>query len=357
VELINATRMRAGYTMGREPDGRDLIVVVVKGTFVIPRNAEPVRLADEQAPFTLADSFTDSPGFSAPVYEMDFSPRKDQCDVLVVGSAYAPDGRPATRVPVGIRVNGMTKSFVVVGERSWTVGVTGVRATPPMPFTTMPISYDRAFGGVDNRDPDPSRHAAFSLNPVGRGFYVRQALDGQPLPNTEEHDRPVDRPAIHDYRPMALGPIGRSWEPRRQYAGTYNERWLEEEFPFLPHDFDDRYYQAAPLDQQFPKGTGAHSVTLLNLTPDGRRDFVLPQFEAPIRFIPKRGPHEECTARPDTIVIEPDLGRVMISWRVARPLRNSMFELAQVVVGRTGSDWWQRRESIAFPIPLIPTMV
>ncbi len=33
MELINATRMQAGYTMGMEPSGRELLVVVIKGTF------------------------------------------------------------------------------------------------------------------------------------------------------------------------------------------------------------------------------------------------------------------------------------------------------------------------------------
>ena len=51
------------------------------------------------------------------------------------------------------------------------------------------------------------------------------------------------------YRPMALGPVGRGWRPRLSYAGTYDQHWIDEVFPFLPADFDDRYYQAAPEDQ------------------------------------------------------------------------------------------------------------
>ena len=38
MELINATGMQAGYTMGMQPDGRELLVVVVKGTFTIPKD-------------------------------------------------------------------------------------------------------------------------------------------------------------------------------------------------------------------------------------------------------------------------------------------------------------------------------
>ncbi len=56
MELINATRMTAGYTMGMEPSGRELLVVVIKGTFLLPRPHQPVQLHDEQLPLIVADS-------------------------------------------------------------------------------------------------------------------------------------------------------------------------------------------------------------------------------------------------------------------------------------------------------------
>src|SRR5271166_6340069 len=120
MELINATGMQAGYTMGLQPDGRELLVVVVKGTFTIPKDPkqEP-ELAEEQVPLVAADVFTGEPGFSAPLYESDYPPHKPRCDVLLNGSAYAPDGKPATRVVVGLRIGTMAKSFEVVGKRVW----------------------------------------------------------------------------------------------------------------------------------------------------------------------------------------------------------------------------------------------
>ncbi len=66
---LNATKMQAGYTMGMQPDGRELLVVVVKGTFTIPKNDEEPQLAQEQVPLVEADEFTGEPGFSAPLYE------------------------------------------------------------------------------------------------------------------------------------------------------------------------------------------------------------------------------------------------------------------------------------------------
>ena len=107
MELINATRMTAGYNMGLEPSGRELLVVVIKGTFVLPKPGEQVRLHDEQLPLIMADTFTGEPGFSAPVREIDFAPCKHACDVLLTGHARAPTGRQVTRLRAGLRVGPM----------------------------------------------------------------------------------------------------------------------------------------------------------------------------------------------------------------------------------------------------------
>jgi hypothetical protein len=53
MELINATRMTAGYNMGLEPSGRESLVVVIKGTFRFPQGSEPathVQPAESQQP-------------------------------------------------------------------------------------------------------------------------------------------------------------------------------------------------------------------------------------------------------------------------------------------------------------------
>lgn len=355
MELINATRMVAGYTMGLDPSGRESLVVVIKGSFVLPRAGEQVRLHEEQQPLVMADTFTGEPGLSAPVYEVDFAPRKRACDVLLLGSAHAPGGRPATRVEVGLRLGPMLKRFDVVGDRVWHGGLGGISASAPEPFVQMPISYDRAFGGVDQESDDPAEHDAYMANPVGRGFrkQLKNAwVDGKPLPNTERSGEVVSWPS-GEYQPMAFGPLGRGWTGRRAHAGTYDQAWLDEVFPFLPRDFDERYFQAAPVDQQVPIAKAPMEVALANLTPDGLRRFVLPHFEAPVHVFPRRGERENLTAMLDTIVFEPDQERFTMSWRVARPLKKNMFEIAQVLVGKKGREWWQQREELAFPIPVV----
>ena len=356
MELINATRMVTGYTMGIEPSGRELLVVVIKGTFRIPAEAgAPLRLHEEQLPLVMADVFHGEPEFSTPKYEVDFAPRKQRCDVILNASAYTPGGRPADRVAVGVRIGAWSKGFAVVGDRVWKSGASGARATPPQPFMVMPISYGHAFGGVDSRHEDPAKHAAYMRNPVGCGFHHHlkcEWVDGAPLPNTEELNRPVTDPQ-GDYLPMSFGSVGRNWEPRYKFAGTYDQHWLDEVFPFLPADFDERYYQAASADQQLAIPLGEQEVTLVNLTADGHRSFAMPHFEAPIHVFPKKGEREDLTAHLDTIVIEPDEERLTMTWRVARPLKKNMFEIAQVLVGKKGKEWWQQREEVAFPIPVV----
>lgn len=359
MELINATSMVADYNMGMEPSGRELLVVVIKGTFRLPLSGEPMgrfSLADEQLPLVMADTFSGEPGFSAPVYETDFAPRKHACDILLLGSAHAPQGRPSSGVAVGIRIGRWEKRFAVLGPRHWAWSAGRARASEPAMFVQQPISYGVAFGGTDLQHDDPTQHAAFMANPVGCGFHKhlrRDWVEGSALPATEELGQPVLDPT-GDYRPMAFGPIGRAWSARACFAGTYDDVWLEDYFPFLPPDFDERYYQAAPADQQVPLDhfhRGPVEVQLANLTPQGIVQFAIPSLEIPVSIFPKREQHERHTAHMDTVVIEPDAGRFTLTWRVARPLKKNMLEIAQVVVGKKGRQWWQQRERVAIVDP------
>lgn len=354
MELINATSMIADYNMGLEPSGRELLVVVIKGTFVLPRPGEQVRLHEAQVPLVLADTFTGEPGFSAPVCEVDFAPRKPACDVLLVGHARAPGGREVTRLRVGLRVGPMEKVFDVVGDRVWQAGPTGITVSMPLPFTRKLVSYDTAFGGADCNSEDASEHDAYLPNPVGRGWHkhLKNAwVDGKPLPNTEEPGTTVVFPG-DNYRPMSLGPVGRGWPQRARFAGTYDQHWIDDVFPFLPEDFDERYYQAAPEDQQVPLPKGPMEVVLRGFATDGVRQFMLPHLAPPVQVFPKRGDREDHVATLDTIAFEPDVGRFTMAWRVARPLQQDLHDIAAVVVGMRGREWWQQREQRAINAPL-----
>lgn len=332
--------------MGMRPDGRELLVVVIKGTFNLPLDGSEPKLLDEQIPLVDADIYTGEPGFSAPLYEVDYAPHKARCDVLLNGSAYAPNARPTKKVPVRLRVGSMVKEFDVIGDRTWQVSKAGYTHSFPQPFTVMPISYDVAFGGSDDQHPNKNKHSAYMPNTVGRGYHVNtshELMHGTPLPNTEERGKSVSLPA-GKYRPMAFGVIARNWEPRYRYGGTYDQNWIDNVFPFLPADFNDAYYQAAPVDQQIDFLHTNEVVELINLTPPGRTVFRLPKKEIPVTFFLKKGDKETRQAMADTLVLEPDLNRFTITWRAHLPLKKNMFEVPQVLAGTMPRAWWRARE-------------
>ncbi len=336
MELLNATKMQAGYTLGVDSDGRESLVVAVKGTFSIPQYPETSpKLLDEplQSPLVMADTFTGDAGFSAPEYEVDYSPTKQACDVLLLGGAHSPGEQEVTELQVGLKVANLTKTFIVRGERHWEAGITGIYPGKPSPFTYQPISYDHAFGGVDNYPADEKKHVAYMLNPIGKGYHKHLSshwVDGSPMPNTEAVNRSIDKPN-GDYQPLALGPIGRNWEPRHKFAGTYDEDWLDNQFPFLPKDFDNRYFQSAPADQQIPFPQGGEEVILMNLSPGGGRvRFQLPHINMPVVFFRKKGDKYQTEAVIDTIVFEPNKWLFTMTWRASLPLKKNIFEVPQI---------------------------
>jgi hypothetical protein len=348
MRLLNATGMTAGYTMGLDKEAREHLVVVVKGTFDVPRarGAEPT-LAEAQLPLVDADSFTGAPGFSATLLESDWAPAKPRCDVLLNGAAYAPGGRPVPRVIVGMQVGSLRKSFAVCGARAWEARGDDARPGPAAAFDRQPISYDVAFGGSDTRHRDPAHHGAYADNPIGRGwhhFLLKEFLDGAPMPATEEAHDPVTRPDGR-YRPMAFGAVSRNVHARLRHAGTYDQHWQDNVFPFLPADFDPRYFQSAPEDQQLDALNGGEPVLLVNLTADGRREFPLPSREVPVVFFRRRADRVETRGTLDTVLFEPEAERFTMSWRASLPLERDNFEVPQVVVGRMSRGWWRSIET------------
>ena len=346
MNFVNATKLAAGFNVAMDKTGREWLVVVAKGTYGFPdySDREP-PLLDEQVPLVMTDEFTGEPGLSAPLCENDFAPRKPRCDVLLNGSAYAPSGRPATKVQVTMQVGALTKSFNVFGNRVWQSSTLYMSPSSPEPFTVMPLSYNNAYGGVDKPGEDPNTHQWYLLNHVGVGFHPKtpaKALAGKPLPNTEETNNAIARPD-GNYKPMAFGPIGRAWQQRVKWAGTYGQKWMDDQFPLLPEDFDDRYFQTAPDDQQTDYLRGGEVVSLKNLTPRGHIEFKLPWIDLPIDVFYKNGERKKIDGVVDTLLLEPNQKRFMQCVRASVALRRNLHEIQWVVAGRMPSAWYEQQ--------------
>lgn len=336
MRVLNQTPFVHQFTMGMDKSGREYLSFVVKGSFAFPDSAtDRPRPAAVQRPLVMADEFFDEPGHSATLWETDFAFRKSRCDVVLQGAAYTPDGKAAERVRVGLKVGQWSKQFDVVGPREWRVIGPTVTATKPWPFRRQAFSYSTAFGGPDRTNPEDQTPPCYAGNPVGIGFasvHSQSRLTGAPLPNTEEVDQPVTSP-YGDYRPMAFGPIGRGFPERLRHAGTYDQNWIDNVFPFLPPDFDERYFQTAPEDQQIPFPETGTPITLVNLTPKGREAFRLPETALPIRIFRGRESCLNAAPRPDTLIFDPEARVFMMVWRVWVPMQRVITEFTQAWIG------------------------
>lgn len=338
----------AGFSIGLDPSGREHIIVVIKRALAFPeRNGDVCTWSEGPIELCMADQFTGEPGFSASVREADFALRKPKCDVILNGFAHSPGAKPVEGLRVGMTFGQMAKSLDVIGNRTWEAGLVGADPTDPEPFVSMPISYDYAFGGIDDLDEEEELPGAYLPNPVGRGWHRRRnrsLLDGKPLPNCEAPGEYTESPWGH-YTPAAFGPIGRSWPERIGYAGTYDEEWVGEMFPFLPDDFDDRYYQCAPSDQQVPHPTGGEEIKLQHLVEDADPLVVmtLPKLAMPVVITRAREEDLHLDSVVDTVEIEPELRRISVTCRASMPLKRDLFEVTSAIVGKRPKGFWRAR--------------
>jgi hypothetical protein len=336
MQILNQTGFVHEFTMGMDKAAQEYLVVVVKCTFDFPDAPNgPVRKSAKQVPLVMADTQTGEPGYSATLWETDFAFRKPRCDVVANGFAHAPGGRPAERVPVGIKVGAWSKRFEVVGNREWRAVGPVFAATAPQPFLKMPISYDNAWGGTDRLNPEDRLPGSYGDNPVGTGWAQtrnQRFIPGLRLPNSQAIGEEIRSP-FSAYRPMSFGPMGRGWPGRIEYGGTYDQNWIDNVFPFLPEDFDERYFQMAPPDQQIDHPKGGEEVQLVNLTPRGRELFRLPKTALPMTLFKGGDAVFEGDLLPDTILFDPENRRFSLVWRVQQRIRRTILDFTECWIG------------------------
>ena len=325
-QVDNRTPFAAERTWTRGRDGAEIWLVAVKCTFdVLPDGSTAV--AAEQPPVNLVPQYLnpDNPSQSSLICDVDLVRTKETTDVILHGHAYAPQSRPVTRLEVGMRVGPVVKRLHVTGDRVWRGG----SISSPHPFIKMPLTYERAFGGFDRPSRDRGAPQWDMRNPAGCGFAMdRGGVEGMAVPNVEYPDQLItrwkDRP-----EPAGFGPIGAHWQPRAQCAGTYDERWQQERQPLLPDDFNDRYYQCAPADQQAPHFLrGGEPVVLVNLSPGGELRFELPRVYLGLETFFTSGERQRHDKpRLHTVILEPDMPRVSLVWHSALPCHPMVYKL------------------------------
>lgn len=345
---LGSKYLKAELSGGCDKHGQEYLLVVVKGSWSFGDGKSPRPIAAQALHY--ADVHVEEPGISAPLYESDFALYKPRCDVILQANAHAP--QPVTELVAGFRIGALEKFLRVTGARVWQKQNGQYQPSAPHAFTVMPLHYGNAYGGSwPGKTPDEVQ--TFLYNPVGSGFCQLEE-------NAAEHADPQDLPlpclqAIDQAPPekpdqaiaaSALSPIARHWLPRREYGGTYDAAWQRDVFPFLPQDFDDRFHQCAPIDQQMDYPQGGEEVLLYNLV-RGQSEcrFVLPRLnKLPVRVL--MGDYR-VIAPPvvaDTLFIEPEHQRFSVVWRAKVPVKH-LQDVKTVAVAGICKGWWDAKIS------------
>jgi len=329
LQLQNTTPFKASIAVLPDRTGIDTLYVVVKATL----NLRPkLSLAEEQVPVVLADEHYGDPASSSLRAASELHIGKPGTDVLLVGSAWAPQGRPVRQMQVWVAVAGREKTMLVTGDRTWRDG----RPTDPQPFESMPLVWERAFGGCHQRG---ESLLAEERNPVGCGFAGGRSpeeMQGQPLPNIEDPATPLQQPGDAP-APACLAPIAASWLPRRRFAGTYDAAWQNGRSPYLPDDFDPRFFHCAAPEFAFDRYlTGGEPVQLAGVLPDGPIQFAVPDGRLAIA-VTIAGAEHQPPAHLETLVIEPDKNRATLTWRASQPCDRRVLAVEKIVVSRRGA--------------------
>lgn len=323
-EVQNFTPFIAEGEWTRDRDGGEVWLVAVRCTFRVHQDGT-TSVADEQDSEVLGPKYRGDPAESSLLYDSDYYLTKPTTDVLLHGRAHAPGGRPTTQVDVTMRVGEIRKTLRVTGDRPYQPGMRGYVAGRAEPFTEMPLTYERAYGGTEPAPPKkPDRPQFDDRNPVGTGF---APAAGKSAPN-------VEYPGVNlGNRPAGFGPIPPHWRPRVRYAGTYDEAWQRERCPLYPTDLDDRFFLCSPEDQR-PKEFlgGAEPVELLNLTPTGRLAFRLPRVAFGFETEFRGGERVRHRGRLHTVILEPDVPRVILVWRTELSCHPKVLKLVRTMV-------------------------
>jgi uncharacterized protein YjbI with pentapeptide repeats len=271
--------------------GRLSVTIVVKATFELVHGGD-MELVDPAPIFAAELHHRDNPMRSIRA-SSDLAPHLGSGEVMLTGHARAPKGQPAPVQVVRLAVYRghalVDKTLHVYGDRK-----DGV----PQPFDEMPLTYERAFGGI-----------GWPGNPMGVGVKDGKRLE-PPIHNLLD---PAD-----PYRTAGFGPVARAWPERRKLLGGADRKLIDKQpVGEIPDGFDWSYFHSAPEGQRCEFFQGDEWILLEGFHPEVRRiESRLPGAIAAAR-LRGLGVSAPVALVADTLRIDADTLRCSLTWRGA----------------------------------------
>jgi hypothetical protein len=319
MQLHNETPLSAHMFRGVVDDETMLAIVACRmsclisddGRLTLQDIQDPVRVQPVESPLGLLED--------------DAAPVKPLVDVVVLGEAFAPRGKPVREMIVALRVGDRLCQLRVIGDRTWQAVINGAELaraversradqhdlealapTPATPFRSLPICWKRAFGGSAKV---PDGEVPWSYNPQGIGYHhlLEHAL-GAPLPNLEAPMRPMAH--WRDWVDAAcFAPLPRTFRDR-------TERGLKIDADSLSLEVLPEYFLVAPRGQTFAPLEAGTAIEVVGMHTDGAIHFEVPDLPAELS-VSVGDDHLVVPSRLDTVEIWPSERRVSFVLRAS----------------------------------------
>ena len=296
-------------------------------------------------------------------YETELTSFKLATDIVVIGRAHAPGGRPVSQLDASVEVLGRKKIIRVIGDRRCVHRNDKAPSfTDPVPFTEMDIRYDKAYGGFDLKSVS-ALSFYYPRNHRGTGVVLKNiadVVDGLPLPNLEDPNDLLTPERIvlgeperwnQQPLPQGFGWFQKTWYPRCSFAGAMpafvdvNTVLREETLGLVPKgqialarqfklpSFDLRFENGASLGLALPYLAGGEAVRLVNLTAEGEFRFELPK-DAPRIMLDISLGENELEPILQTVCVHAEEKELDLVWAGAHeyPGRDWLPEMTRMVV-------------------------
>ncbi|MRG97353.1 DUF2169 family type VI secretion system accessory protein [Polyangium spumosum] len=251
MEVVSLSPLPVASMIWQSGPGAFTLTFVAKATCQIQPGKSP--LATAQEPVHEEDCYWDDDDGRSLFAPSDLAPVKSRVDVVLVGSAFAPQGLPVRSLFARLIVGDIDKSIEVHQDRSFTADGTLVEGQR---FSRMSLAYERAAGGPE------------TSNPVGVRLDVRDSFGRLKLPNLQPPGLNVSSPAT-PIPSVGFGPMPPEWPLRRGKLGRHAQGFSPHSLIAapLPEDFDRSYFNVAPGDQQLAELAEDARVVLENMHP------------------------------------------------------------------------------------------
>lgn len=348
MKFINCTPFSADTFDQYDLDGKMYTISSVRSTFILKleNGRAEFKISDKQDPFLWQDEYEQAPTGLLLKKQCDFVPFKPSTDVTIHGRCWFYDEKSNFMV-AELEVNDRTKKIKVCGPRYWTKFENTWKLGNPELVKSVPIRWNLAFGG--NYLTKTKKQDVNIYNPVGLGFidFDNPPSDTVPAPQILNDNDVLDTKRL--LKPAGFGPIAPSWETRHRYAGTYDDKWKQTRHPLLPRDFDNRFWNSAPEDQQFsPWLKGGERIKLVNMHESAYvLSFTLPHqaLLCVVKYRQKKPAIFEMVL--DGVHIDLERGfhpYINICWRIGIPFELGISEI-KIINGVTVDDAMRNLES------------